>query len=130
MACGLDRDSLEGFGLPVAASLPHLAVSLSHELLEVPLAPRLGDLALVLPQGRDLLVERRADVDQVVARRPERDPYLLDFVSLETFLEQSPKGPRIARVWVYGGHRGFADGKVVGMRAAHWRVQNPPRDVS
>src|SRR5258708_3207216 len=62
-----DRDPLERLGVFVAGLLPHLTVPFAHELLEVPRVPWLGHLALVLFQGRDLLVERRADVDQVVA---------------------------------------------------------------
>src|SRR3979490_369838 len=112
---GLDRDPLERLGVLVAAPLPHLAMALAHELLEVPLAPGFGNLALVLAQGGDLLVQRRADVDEVVARGPERDPNLFHLVRLVTLLEQAAKRTRVARVWVDRRHRGFTDGEMVWM---------------
>src|SRR5216110_1783616 len=84
----LDGDPLERLRVLVAALLAHIAMPLAHELLEVPLAARLGDLAFVLAQRLDLAVERRRDVHQVVAMGPERDPDLFHLVRLEALLEQ------------------------------------------
>src|SRR5450759_2033413 len=47
-AARLNGDSLKRLRVAEAALLPHLAVPLAHELLAVPLATRLGNLALVL----------------------------------------------------------------------------------
>src|SRR5437588_5927947 len=93
---GLNRDSFEGLGVLVAGLLTDVSMPLAHELLEVPLASGLGDLALVLLQRIDLSIQRRCDVDVVVAERPERDPDLLDFVRLETLFEQRTEGSGVA----------------------------------
>src|SRR5207237_2337136 len=83
-----DRDSLERLRVLVSAPLTHIAVALAHELLEVPLAARFRDLALVLPQGFDLLLEGRRDVDQVITRGPGTHRQLIDFVPSEDLLQQ------------------------------------------
>src|SRR5256885_5616874 len=84
----LDGDPLERLRVLVAALLAHIAVALAHELLDIPLAARLGKLALVLTQRLDLPVERRRDVDEVVPLGPERDPAPLHLVRLEALFEQ------------------------------------------
>src|SRR4029077_4324953 len=112
-ATRLDRDSFEGLGVAVAGLLPHLAVPLAHELLEVPLLTRLGDLALVLLQRLDLEVERGRDVDQVIARGPVRNPYFFDDVRLVALLEEASESTRVARVGIDGGHRRLADREVI-----------------
>src|SRR6266550_4578004 len=90
----LDRDPLERLGVLITGPLAHVPMPLPHELLEVPLPARLGHLALVLPQCLDLPIERRRDVDQVIAQRPERDPDLFHLVRLESLLEQRPERAR------------------------------------
>src|SRR5438067_11286564 len=130
----LTRRTLNGYSLErlrvlVAAALAYVAVPLAHELLEIPLAPRLGDLAFVLLERLDLLVQRRRDVDQVVARGPERNPDLLHLVRLVTLLEERSKRARVARVGVHRRHRRLTHRQVVWVRTAHRRVQHPARDV-
>src|SRR6266852_4756810 len=100
---------LEGLGVAVTGLLPNLSVPLAHELLEVPLLPRLGDLALVLLQRLDLEVERGGDVDQVVARGPEGDPHLLDDVRFQAFLEQAAKSAGVAGVGLNSGKVSFSE---------------------
>src|SRR5712691_472984 len=92
----LDGDPFEGFGVAVAGLLPDLPAPLAHELLEVPLATGLGDLALVLLQSFDLQVERGRDVDHVIARGPERDPHLFHDVRLVSLLEEASESARVA----------------------------------
>src|SRR5438445_58726 len=72
----LTRRTLNGYSLErlrvlVAATLAYVAVPLAHELLEIPLAPRLGELAFVLLHRLDLLVQRRLAVP---ARGSQRAP--------------------------------------------------------
>ena len=104
-------------------------MAFAHELLDVPLATRLGELASVLAQRLDLAVEGRRDVDEEVALGPERDPHLFDLVGLKALLQQRAERTRVARVRVDGGHRGLAHREVVGMRAAHRGIEHPARDV-
>src|SRR5437773_10594146 len=101
----LDGDPLERLRVLVAAPLAHIAMPLAHELLEVPLAARLGDLAFVLAQRLDLAVERRRDVYQIVAMGPERDPDLFHLVRLEALLEQRSEGAGVPRVRVDGDRK-------------------------
>src|SRR5438477_5268323 len=63
---GLDGDPLERLRVLVAALLAHVPVALAHELLDVPLATGLRELALVLAQRLDLSIQGRGDVDEVV----------------------------------------------------------------
>src|SRR5260370_28434872 len=123
----LNSYPLEGLGVAVSRLLPYLSVPLAHELLEIPFLPWLGDLALVLLQRLDLEVERGSDVDQVIARRPVRNPHLLDDVRLVALLEEASESPRDAGVGVDGGQGRLAPHKVIGVRAAHRRVHRAHR---